>query len=792
MMEKAVKVMFLALVTGLFSGILALGVMADEQPEPRNASSRMGFCAPGAGYGSTSNQFVNLMYSRQTGGISGPDGQCPDGWPLGEIPEGSMDHRRLIMLHGEESVAAPGEYHEADRQRRQFMWRSLVQEDVPLDATGVREFTFHVYWEGDGDVELHDRDGAGEHGPIGDVLFEGPNMGTEDEPDHRGPFSDGPRDMKSRTWTAQRCVNDSASLSVHVTRSNPEDPVKNIMILMPGFDESNYEPIMANPAWVEKSSVYSVQRFFSGSFGRTARSRAYDTGEPFEQRYEERTHEEHATIREPRWEHPVEEGRMQGGYGAWSRPTHASFALSPRAAIELCNALSADIWWSHPYLAVRDDESQPEFDADGNRTRGFWVDREYIEGYTALINDYLAPGLRVFSEWTNESWGGWSINSYGAGRLWGIHCFYRTKYNPPGYGDGPGDGRAASAFDMLASAKLARNIRAGLDDGRELIATCNMQEAVGRTANVALALIHATEHGRELLEELDAIGLAPYRSWPGGWQEITGLTRQQMEEGPRPPHARFPDDESQWIRIAPWPLEDHPRWQPGTTPGPGKGYMTTQDMADYWNSLGADRPWDDPQSWWNDLGEERQRNTRWRSTQWKLLAIDALPERHDRDEFNFSRLVFEGGRFRRLADDAPPRWDLKLVAYESGQHNTLRDFYQYPLRRFRDLQYHPDYRIWHESYYGAMFSPGPRRNEDGTISKDAEPLYYVVNNLSNIRRHSAASWWGSGMWWGVLEYVTQPTEEQPRYQAMVNLAEQGVGMPEWWLEDEDDDDENQN
>ncbi len=59
-------------------------------------------------------------------------------------------------------------------------------------------------------------------------------------------------------------------------------------------------------------------------------------------------------------------------------------------------------------------------------------------------------------------------------------------------------------------------------------------------------------------------------------------------------------------------------------------------------------------------------------------------------------------------------------------------------------------------------------------------------NLSNINRHLT----GIGMWWSVLEYVTQPAGEQPRYQAIVNLAERGVGMPEWWIEEEEGDEEN--
>ncbi len=706
-----------------FCAVCGPAVVADEDEEvlPRNISSRMGFCEDtGNNYYNTHNRFVNLMYSRQMGGIAGPEGRSPDGWPLGEIERGSSDYRCSFMFHGSEEVVAPGQYHEADRPGRNFMWRSLLQEDVPLDSTQRHEFTFRIYWEGDGEVEIRDGGHRDTHSAVEEIEFKGPNFGTEEEPDHRGPFDDGPRKMNSRTWTGDRSVNDSALVHVYVTRSNADDPVRNIMVLMPGFNESDYEPMMVNPKWIEKSEIYRVQRFFTYSFGRSARERAYDTGRPFEQRHEGVAREQHETILEPRWEHPVTEGRIQGGYGAWSRPTHASFGGSPRAAIELCNAIDADIWWSHPYVAVRDDESQPEFDADGNRIRDLWVDMQYVQGYAALINEHLDPGRKVYSEWSNESWNGWGIDSYGSAKLWAQQCFFRTRYNPPGYGTGPGDGRVSSVFDVLASAMLARHIRAHLDDDRELIATCNFQDAYGRPGNEALAIAYATAAGRELLEELDAIGTAPYRNWPGSWREITGLTQEQMEEGPRVQQASWQQNEAHWARVLPWPLDEFPRWQPGTAPGPGSGYMTTQDMADYWNSLGAQLPWDDPESWWNDQPQDppegvsrTQNTTRWRATRWKLMAIDALPARCERDDWSFHRMSFENGRWARLGEDAPPRWNLKLVAYESGQHNTLGGnarYYQYAGRRFRDLQYHPDYRIWHERYYEALFSPGPRRN----------------------------------------------------------------------------------
>jgi hypothetical protein len=325
---------------------------------------------------------------------------------------------------------------------------------------------------------------------------------------------------------------------------------------------------------------------------------------------------------------------------------------------------------------------------------------------------------------------------------------------------------------------------------------------------------HANPHARALLfgegstpGHLDAIGVAPYRDWPGFPEQITGLTQAQIQS------SDFGTvlNPGQWNRAytAPWPLGNFSRWQSGTRPGVGAGYMTVDDMSAWWNSLGAKLPWSHPDSWWNDRrghpqiegagwtdqnrvpgtlvgGVSRtQYTTRYNSLQWKRLCLDALPALPGEDAFwsPWNRKQWVNGGIQRLAGSEQggpaPRWNLRLVAYEMGQHNVLYNemrFAQYPLRRMRDLQYHPDYFEWYSRYVETLFSPGPARTSSGTLVENAEPIFDVICHLNNVRTEA-----NFGMFWGVLEYINQPIEERPRYRALVDLVQRGVGVGKWWL-----------
>lgn len=56
--------------------------------------------------------------------------------------------------------------------------------------------------------------------------------------------------------------------------------------------------------------------------------------------------------------------------------------LAPEYMIELCNELHANAWFDMPYLA----------------------DDDYVRHFATLVRDTLAPGLKVYVEWSNEVW----------------------------------------------------------------------------------------------------------------------------------------------------------------------------------------------------------------------------------------------------------------------------------------------------------------------------------------------------------------------------------------------------
>jgi hypothetical protein len=67
-------------------------------------------------------------------------------------------------------------------------------------------------------------------------------------------------------------------------------------------------------------------------------------------------------------------------------PAQGNFqnGIAPEYMIELCNELRDDLWINIPHMA----------------------DDTYIRNLAGLVRDHLAPGLRVYVEWSNEVWNG--------------------------------------------------------------------------------------------------------------------------------------------------------------------------------------------------------------------------------------------------------------------------------------------------------------------------------------------------------------------------------------------------
>ena len=781
-------------------------------PELNNTNSRIGVVRDGSAYYTYSVNFVNLVYSNISyydsfyGGGTGPT-LDNNGWPS-SAPPANVSWKVALLLGGNLSGVEngnTGEYHELGRKQVPRGYASILQEDLSIRENVQRTITLNVYWEGDGEVCLANTSGEvttvpSENKTISLITFNGSA--------NQGPFGDGPRQMKKRAWTKTINTWEEPSLYLHVISNNPNDNVKNIVVLIPGFDEFNYTPAKLNPKWKEKFGFAKVLRFFDHSFdtGNTTYDnqpvvgRSIDSGIPstsFWERVSPQTPV--VNLRETRWTHP----NNSTGYGNLSRLEHRRFSHSPRAAIEMCNQLNADLWWSHPYNVIRDEGW--EIVGDGTNPvpigeRDFWIDTDYINGYATLVNTYLNSGLKVYTEWSNESWNGWNI--YGGSKRWGMNILPRTKYTMPGYDPANRNTWAGTDgwiryYDMICSAKIAKSLREYISPTREVICVTNQQDAWSAFTNNSLAAAYENPHARLLLfgdentpGHLNAIATAPYRSWPVEGAEIsqiTGLSNSQIEDTNNGPFGTTYGQWSPKMFTAPYPLSNFTRWTQGTTPGIGKGYMTVEDMATYWNDLGGKLHYSDSNSFWNDkrtsVAGDSKSSTWWWADKWKRLCIDGLnstPPSPDTEGNvfweNWSRRQWSSNgsvsRLSGVAQGGPaPRWNLKLVAYEMGQHNVPYGNYQYPTIMLRDLQYHPDYRIWHKRYIEALFAFGPQI-VNGVLTESQEPLYDIIVYLKGVDRD-----YTNNHYWGLLESITQPPTERPKYMAILDILNEQPWNP---------------
>jgi hypothetical protein len=170
------------------------------------------------------------------------------------------------------------------------------------------------------------------------------------------------------------------------------------------------------------------------------------------------------------------------------------------------------------------------------------------------------------------------------------------------------------------------------------------------------------------------------------------------------------------------------------------GDLVAAGIFDEAESMGWLLPWSDPGSrWGSTVIVESWGTTNYTRPGWnrhKLFALDALPQS-------------EGFV---LPDDANKRrWNLRLIAYECGQHHMpSNSTAQEVIRR---LQYEPRYYDFYYRHYETLFSPGPapvlvERQPDGyfglksQVVQDAEPLFDLVCDLSPIGTHIGQYYWG--------------------------------------------------
>ena len=141
-------------------------------------------------------------------------------------------------------------------------------------------------------------------------------------------------------------VQSDLGIIVSIIRSNPNDYVRNIRLIMPGFQDT-YQTQPFNPAYLQGLQSFNVLRFMDPmrTNGQTI------------QHWSDRT--------------TVDDMSQTGPAG-----------LAVEYMVQLANTLHKDMWVNMPDLAQDD----------------------YVQGFALYAREHLDPGLRVYVEYGNEDW----------------------------------------------------------------------------------------------------------------------------------------------------------------------------------------------------------------------------------------------------------------------------------------------------------------------------------------------------------------------------------------------------
>jgi hypothetical protein len=535
----------------------------------------------------------------------------------------------------------------------------------------------------------------------------------------------------------------NAVLLVHDVEREVGAPGSNVWeSVYAGFTHENYTPFAMYPTFVDAMKHLRVMRFLGFGWAHTSEM-TVSTGDaisgvnyPYDGTFN--------TFRDLPPTYSAANGE-ELGFAAINRPTHSRFARSIRAAVEVCNALGADMWWNHPFQST----------FVGNSDGPIQVRTAYLDTFADTINQHLAGGLSVYSEWANESWN-WQFpyqhvlryaqnqftrltNAAGVR----VQRDYRNAFgsNAPWWAETPDINIGMFAYNAASSAAIASYLRPRMQ-GREIISVWGSQDAGATVRNevrIAGMVLFATTP--EIFDELDAYATAPYRQPP--------VFPTQPSQSSLPIFdARFAADGGGNVD------QGYARIQAG-----GHGPSQIFDEAE---AAGWLLPWTNPDSQWrNAFQQESWGQAPYTRNGWigqKLFVLDA----NAGDE-----------RFVLPADLGKRRWNLRLVGYECGQHhtpsnNTVRDV-------IRRLQYEPRYYDFYYRHYETLLSPGPapvitERQADGyfglksQIVQNAEPIYDIVCDLAPISPHNP----GFGHYWGVQQFNGETNS--PRAEGLKQLV----------------------
>ncbi len=141
-----------------------------------------------------------------------------------------------------------------------------------------------------------------------------------------------------------KVVPSDAGILLKIERSDPEDPVRNIKVWMPGFENA---ASAFHPLFVERLKPFKVIRFMD--WGQTNDSTLV--------RWSDRT--------------TPDSIRQSGPHG-----------VALEHMIDLVNELGADPWFCMPHLA----------------------DDGFVRSFAGLVKERLRPDRMCYVEWTNEAW----------------------------------------------------------------------------------------------------------------------------------------------------------------------------------------------------------------------------------------------------------------------------------------------------------------------------------------------------------------------------------------------------
>ena len=146
-----------------------------------------------------------------------------------------------------------------------------------------------------------------------------------------------------------------------IERTNPNDPVRNIRMIMPGY-ESKYKSFPFHPLFLDKLRPYNTLRFMDWQ-----NTNGVNLGQ-----WEARTK---IGVNTRSFSGSAEINGIPGGGGG--------FGVSIEYMILLSNILGTNAWFNMPHLATDD----------------------YVRNFATMVNATLRPDVRVYIEYSNEVWG---------------------------------------------------------------------------------------------------------------------------------------------------------------------------------------------------------------------------------------------------------------------------------------------------------------------------------------------------------------------------------------------------